>query len=227
MRWDSDSVQLNPSLNAEIGGIVLHDVQWRGRTFTVDIGQRRTTVTLESGAPMPVSTPTGVRTVTQGQSLTLATRRPDLAPSSDLVRCGAATASSAQPGAPALAGVDGSPATDWEPTSVNSTLTAPIASPGLPINTVTLRWGQQWPPAPAPNVPPPPGPVTVLRPASYSVLVSNNGRTWRQVASVSGHDGQVLDTLHLSGVRARFIRVALTATSTTSLPMLDELTATR
>jgi trehalose/maltose hydrolase-like predicted phosphorylase len=227
MRWGADAVQLNPSLNSEIGGIVLHDLQWQGRTFTVSIGQRRTTVTVQSGAPLPIQTPAGIRRVSAGQTLTLATRRPDLAASSDLVRCGAATASSAQPGAPALAAIDGSPATDWEPTSVDSTLTAPLAGARTPIHTVTLRWGQQWPPAPAPNVPPPRGPVTVLRPASYSVLVSNNGQTWRQVAAVSGHDGQVLDTLHLRGVRARFVRVALTAQSATSLPMLQELTVTR
>ena len=227
IRWGANSVELNPSLNAEIGGIVLHNLQWRGRTFTVTIGQQRTTVRLQSGAPLPVQTPAGVRLVSAGRALTLPTRRPDLAPSNDLVRCGTVTASSAQPGAPALAAVDGSPATDWEPASVDSTLTAPIARGRAPIRTITLRWGQQWPPAPAPNVPPPPGPVTVLRPASYSVLVSNNGETWRQVAAVSGQDGQALDTLHLGDVRARFVRIALTATSATSLPQLDELTVKR
>ncbi len=227
IRWGANSVELNPSLNAEIGGIVLHNLQWRGRTFTVTIGQQRTTVRLQTGAPLPVQTPAGVRLVSAGRALTLPTRRPDLAPSNDLVRCGTVTASSAQPGAPALAAVDGSPATDWEPASVDSTLTAPIARGRAPIRTITLRWGQQWPPAPAPNVPPPPGPVTVLRPASYSVLVSNNGETWRQVAAVSGQDGQALDTLHLGDVRARFVRIALTATSATSLPQLDELTVKR
>jgi trehalose/maltose hydrolase-like predicted phosphorylase len=227
MRWGADSVQLNPSLNAEIGGIVLHNLQWQGRTFTVSIGRLRTTVTLQSGAPLRVRTPSGTRQVSPGHTLTLPTRRPDLDPSGDLVRCGAVTASSAQPGAPALAAVDGSPATDWEPASVNSTLTAPVAGADAPITTVTLRWGRQWPPAPAPNVPPPPGPVVVLRPASYSVLVSNDGRTWRQVAAVSGRAGDVLDTLKVSRVRARFVRVALTATSATSLPLLQELTVTR
>ena len=31
MRWNSDSVGLSPSLSSQIGGIVLHDVHWRGR----------------------------------------------------------------------------------------------------------------------------------------------------------------------------------------------------
>ena len=44
MRWDANNVALNPSLNSQIGGIVLHNLQWRGRTFTVAIGQQHTTV---------------------------------------------------------------------------------------------------------------------------------------------------------------------------------------
>ncbi len=227
MRWGANSVQLNPSLNGQIGGIVLHDLQWRGRTFTVAIGQQRTTVTLQSGAPLPIQTPAGTRRLVAGRRLTLATRRPDLTRSSDLVRCNPVTASSSQPGAPALAAVDGSPATDWEPTSVHATLTARIAGLASPIRTVTLRWGRQWPAAPAPNVPPPPTPVIVLRPASFAVLVSNNGHSWRRVAVVSGHAGRVLDTLHLNGGKARFVRIRVTAASSTKLPMLEELTATR
>ena len=226
MRWGADSVALNPSLNGQIGGIVLHNLQWRGRTFTVTIGQQHTTVRLQSGAPLPIHTPAGVRRVFAGRTLTLATRRPDLTASSDLVRCNPVTASSSQPGAPALAAVDGSPATDWEPATVHSTLTARIAGLAAPIRTVTLRWGRQWPTSPAPNVPPPPGPVIVLRPASYLVLVSSNGRRWHRVAVISGHAAQVLDRLHLHGVKARFVRIRVTAAGATKLPMLDELTAT-
>ncbi|MFZ0089712.1 MAG: hypothetical protein WAL63_09415 [Solirubrobacteraceae bacterium] len=73
---------------------------------------------LRSGAPLPVRTPSGTRTVIPGHSLTLATARPDLRPTADAVRCRAATATSAQPGAPALAAVDGSPATDWGPATL-------------------------------------------------------------------------------------------------------------
>jgi trehalose/maltose hydrolase-like predicted phosphorylase len=227
MRWGANSVQLNPSLNGQIGGIVLHDLQWQGRTFTVAIGQQLTTVTLQSGAPFPIQTPAGTRRLVAGRRLTLATRRPDLTRSSDLVRCSPVAASSSQPGAPALAAVDGSPATDWEPTSVHATLTARIAGLASPIRTVTLRWGRQWPTAPAPNVPPPPTPVIVLRPASYAVLVSNNGHSWRRVKVVSGHAGRVLDTLHLGVGKARFVRIRVTAASSKQLPMLEELTATR
>jgi hypothetical protein len=227
MRWDTNDVALNPSLNSEIGGIVLHNLQWRGRTFTVTIGQQHTTVRLTSGAPMPVKTPNGTRRLTSGHALTIATRRPDLTASSDLVRCGRVVASSSQPGAPALAAIDGSPATDWEPAAVKATLTARVQGLAATIRTITLRWGRQWPGPPAPNVPPPPGPVTVLRPASYSVLVSNNGRSWHRVAFVAGHTGRVLDTIHLKRVKARFVRIKVTASSAKVLPQLQELTVNR
>ena len=227
MRWNANNVQLNPSLNSQIGAIVLHNLQWRGRTFTVTIGQQHTVVRLTSGAPFQIKTPAGTRLLTRGHPLTLITRRPDLTASSDLVRCGHVVASNSQPGAPALAAIDGSPATDWEPAGVHATLTAPVQGLAGTIRTITLRWGRQWPAAPGPNIPPPPGPVTVLRPASYSVFVSNNGRTWRRVAFVRGHAGRVLDTIHLKGAKARFVRLRLTAPGAKKLPMLDELTVSR
>jgi hypothetical protein len=235
MRWNPSNVALNPSLNKQIGGIVLQNLQWRGRTFRVAIGQKDTTVTLISGAPLPVKTPQGLKTVRRGHPLTLATRRPDLAKSSNLVQCGHTVASTSQPGAPALAAVDGSPSTDWQPVVPSATLTATVSGAGKSkIRAISLRWGRMWPAAPGPNIPPPPAPVTVLRPASYSVLVSTNGHTWRRVAVVKGHAGRVLDTLHLKGIAARFVRIKVTASTTTStttpststLPMLEELTVT-
>ena len=75
-------------------------------------------------------------------------------------------------------------------------------------------------------MPPPPGPVTVLRPSSYSVEVSKNGRTWRTVARLHGRSG-ALDTVHLrGGTKDRFVRVRVTAPSSKKLPELDELTVT-
>jgi trehalose/maltose hydrolase-like predicted phosphorylase len=225
MRWNPGDVGLAPSLSSQIGGIVLHALRWRGRTFQVAIGPQRTTVTLVSGAPLPVSTPAGARVVRRGHPLILPTRRPDLTASNDLVRCGHAVASSSAPGAPALAAVDGSPATDWQPATVNASLTAPLQPLAGAIRTITLRWGRQWPTVPGPNIPPPPGPVVVLRPASYTVQVSSNRRRWRTVATVHGRTG-VLDTLHVKALKARFVRIRVVASSSTKLPMLDELGVT-
>jgi trehalose/maltose hydrolase-like predicted phosphorylase len=226
MRWNARNVGLEPSLSSQISGIVLHALRWRGRVFQVAIGAQRTTVTLLRGAPLPVLTPQGLRFVRRGRRLTLPTRRPDLTPTRDLVRCGHATATSSQPGTPALAAVDGSPATDWQPATVHASLTAPLEPLAGPIRTITLRWGRQWPAVPGPNIPPPPGPVIVLRPASYTVQVSSNRRQWRTVAFVRRRAG-LLDTVRFKhGIKARFVRVRVTATSPKQLPMLEELTVT-
>ena len=127
MRWNSTNVALNPSLNGQIGGIVLHNLQWQGQTGTV--GDRPTAHDGRAAERCAAADPDTRRRASglRGRAVTLATRRPDLIASSDLVRCNPVTASSSQTGAPALAAVDGSSATDWEPATVRSTLIARIA----------------------------------------------------------------------------------------------------
>ena len=159
MRWNGSAVQLSPSLTSQIGGLVLNDLNWRGRRLhgldrpaahdghaqrrPGDAGQR----------PRP-------RTLRAGHALMIHTRRPDLT-NTAMWSAAASFREQSQPGAPPLAAVDGSPATDWQPTSVPATLTlrwrrAAVAQPRC--------GGDASGPAPAPNVPPPPGPVIVLRP---------------------------------------------------------------
>ena len=240
LRWDSGDVQLAPSLNRQISGVVLHDLSWRGRTFDISVGSRRTTVTLHSGSPLPLSTPQGARTVSAGQTVTIPTARPDLKATRDAVRCHTAKSSSAQPGAPALAAVDGSPATDWQPVSVPATLTAPTSAGTRRIGRVVVTWGRLWPEPPKPNVHPPARPVKTLRPAAYTVQVSTNGKRWRTVASVTRHMNRLTDTFTFPTVKARFVRVKITkgtgisVTETINnkkqvvkqMPMLEELTVT-
>jgi trehalose/maltose hydrolase-like predicted phosphorylase len=232
LRFDALGVQLAPSLSGGIGGIVLHQLRWQGRTFNVAIGRRGTIVTLLSGPALPVSTPAGARSVSAGSSIALPTARPDLTPTSDAVRCGTASASSAQPGAPALAAVDGSPATDWQAVSLPATLTVPVSGGSRQsgggaerVSTATLRWGSQWPPPPkTPNVPPPPGPVKVARATDYTLQVSSDGRRWQTVATLTDDHRGNSDVLHFAPVRARFVRVAISAATLGTPPMLDELT---
>lgn len=69
-----------PVLDRQISGVVLHNLTWRGRTFTLSVGARHTTVTLAGGDPLPASTPQGPRTVSVGHSLSIPTARPDLTP---------------------------------------------------------------------------------------------------------------------------------------------------
>jgi len=89
----------------------------------------------------------------------------DRTPTTDLIRCQSAQASGNQPGAGPLVAVDGSPATGWRPTQLIASLNVPLAFQQT-ISKVTVGWGRQWPPAPAPDVPLPPGPVQTLRAAS-------------------------------------------------------------
>ena len=226
MRWENGEVALAPSLTSQLGGVVLHDVAWRGRTFTVSIGPKTTTVTLDSGSALPIGTPSGREIVSPGQTLRLQTARPDLAHTNDLVRCQSASASSAQPGAPALAAVDGSPATDWEPTTVPATLTVPTAAGPQQVSRAVVRWGREWPPAPGPNIPPPPGPVKTLRASSYKLQVSSGGSTWQTVASVSGQQTGTRDVLQFKPVSAKFVRIKITASTNGTPPLLQEVKVT-
>jgi trehalose/maltose hydrolase-like predicted phosphorylase len=226
MRWENGEVALAPSLTSQLGGVVLHDIAWRGRTFTVSIGPKTTTVTLDSGSALPIGTPSGREIVSPGQTLRLQTARPDLTHTNDLVRCQSASASSAQPGAPALAAVDGSPATDWEPTTVPATLTIPTAAGQQQVSRAVVRWGREWPPAPGPNIPPPPGPVKTLRASSYKLQVSSDGSNWQTVASVSGQQTGTRDVLQFKPVSAKFVRIEITASTNGTPPLLQEVKVT-
>jgi trehalose/maltose hydrolase-like predicted phosphorylase len=226
LRWNASSVELAPTLTDQLGAVVLHDLSWHGRRFTVAIGRRTTTLTVQSGAALPVTTPSGRHTVAPGHSLTIDTRRPDLTPTKDEVRCGDASATSSQPGAPALAAVDGSPATDWQPTALPATLVAPLTGGTRTVGSATLEWGRQWPTPPALGVPPPPGPVTTLRASSYTLVVSTDDRTWHTVATVSDRTVGTTDVLHFTAVRARYIGVRIASSPGMRPPLLDELTVT-
>jgi hypothetical protein len=217
LRWESGDVRLAPSLNAQLRGMVLHDVSWRGRLFTVSISQHTTTVTLQAGSPLPVRTRAGVKTVAVGQPLSISTARPDLTDTSDVVRCAGAYGSSSVPGAVALAGVDGSIATDWQPLRMPATFTARVRGGGHRVSHLTLTWGHLWPGVKKPNVPPTAGPVRTLRASSYAVQVSLNARTWRTVAGVTNGNG-TRDVVHFAPARARFVRLRLFAGGLKPLP---------
>jgi trehalose/maltose hydrolase-like predicted phosphorylase len=224
LRWNAKAVQIDPGLTSQLGGIVLHGLSWHGRRFTVAIGQDSTTITLTSGAKMPVTTASGTHEIDSGQSLSIPTRRPDLVRTTDAVRCGSATATSSQIGAPALAAVDGSPATGWQPSSIPATLTAPVAHGPRTVSNVTLQWGQQWPAAALPDQPAPAGPVTTLRATNYEVDASLDGRAWHTIAKVEQRTSGTTDVLRFAPVKARYISVRITASAGVEPPIVDELT---
>jgi trehalose/maltose hydrolase-like predicted phosphorylase len=223
LRWSASSVQLDPSLTSQLGGIVVRDLAWHGSRFTVAIGQATTTLSVQSGPDLPVTVGGTSHTVAPGATLTVPTRRPDLTPTTDLARCQPATASSAQPGADPLAAVDGSQATGWQPQQITASLDVPLAHQAM-ISRATLQWGQQWPAQPAPNVPPPPGPVKTLRASSYDLVVSVNGRDWTVAATVTNRTSGTSDVLTFSPVRARYVGVRIAAATYDTPPILEELT---
>jgi trehalose/maltose hydrolase-like predicted phosphorylase len=224
LRWNANAVQLAPNLTRQIGGVVLHHLSWHGRRFTLTITEHDTTVALDSGAPLPVQTGTSTHNVTAGHPLTLDTARPDLGATSDAVRCANASASSSQPGAPALAAVDGSPATAWRPATLPAALTIALPKP-VHISGATLQWGQQWPQVQTLNQAPPPGPVITRRATSYTIAVSIDGTTWHTVATVTARVSGTSDALHFPSVQARYISVRIAASTSSQTPILDELTA--
>ena len=223
LRWSARSVQLSPSLTSQLQGIVLRELNWHGRVFTVSIGPATTTVRLQTGPPLPVTVAGVTRTVTPGGTVTVPTRRPDRQPTTNLARCQHATASSAQPGADPLAAVDGSPATDWQPRQITSSLTVRLARRTI-IRTATLEWGRQWPPPPAPNGHPPPGPVTTLRASSYDLMASRDGKHWMVIAQVRNRNSGTRDVLNFTTVYARYIGLRITSATHYTPPMLEELT---
>ncbi len=241
LRFQAAGVRLAPSLGGGMSGVVLRNLTWRGRTFQISVGSHTTTLTLVSGAPLRVTTPSGRHTVRAGHVLGIPTARPDRRPTTDLVRCQAASATSAAPGDPALAAVDGSRATPWVPASLPATLTAPIRGGGRTIDRAVVTWGQVWPLVIKPNVHPKPTPVRTVRPRSYVLQVSSNGKTWRTLVSVSGNSARTSDVLRFKPVRARLVRIKITRgtgikvtsgsgktkMTATAMPQLQELTVDR
>jgi trehalose/maltose hydrolase-like predicted phosphorylase len=227
LRWNAGAVQLAPSLSGVLGGIVVHDLSWHGRRFTIAIGPHTTTVTLNSGATLSIETGSRLRHLSRGQTLTIVTGRPDRSPTTDVVRCGHATATTSEPGAPALAAVDGSPATPWQPVSLPATFTVTLSGGSKTVSTATLHWGRLWPSAAAPNQAPPPGPVITLRATIYTVAVSVDGHHWRTVARVTGRTTGTTDVLHFPATRARSVAVTISGSTDSRDPLLDELTVGR
>jgi trehalose/maltose hydrolase-like predicted phosphorylase len=222
LRWSARSVRLSPSLTGQLRGIVVRGLAWHGRLFTVAIGPAATKVAVQRGPALPVTVAGVTRLVGPGGTLTVPTRRPDKRATTDLARCQRAAASSAVPGADALAAVDGSAATGWRPQRVPARLTVRL-SRGAILRTATVTWGRQWPPQPAPNVHPPPGPVKTLRASSYDVLVSQDGRSWTVVGRIRHRASGVRDVLRFAPVRARYVQLRIMAATHHTPPLLQEL----
>lgn len=145
LRLREDGVRLDPTLPPQLrAGVSLTRLVFRGSTYDVTIGPRTTKVRLTSGSPFTVHTPAGPRRLST--TLTLPTRRPDLAPTTDAARCRPATATSETPGLYAAAAVDGSAATAWSPDGAAGTLTVDLERTA-PVTAITPEWTDTHPEA--------------------------------------------------------------------------------
>jgi trehalose/maltose hydrolase-like predicted phosphorylase len=239
LRWEGSSVQLAPGLSGPLTSVTLHDLKWHGRTFTLSIHRDSATVTLLKGAPLPITTAAAHTTVSTGHPVKISTAAATASRATgDPLRCGQATATSTAPGEPALAAVDGTAATNWQPAAIPATLTAPMAGGAHRISRVTVHWGRTWPPVIIPNVHPRPAPVRTVRSRRYAVQVSTRG-AWRTVATVDSASSRTRDTIIFPAVRASGVRLRLLAGSGVEtipaksktatppvpiLPMVQELT---
>nr|WSW67031.1 discoidin domain-containing protein [Streptomyces sp. NBC_00995] len=158
LRLREDGVRLDPLLPPQLrDGVSLTGLRYRGRTYDIAIGPRTTEVRLTAGAPFTLHTPSGPRTLSS--TLTLPTRRPDLAPTTDAARCRPATATSETPGLYAAAAVDGSAATAWSPGGRTGALTVDLGRTA-PVTAITPEW-------------------TDVPPASHRLETSADGRNWQ------------------------------------------------
>jgi trehalose/maltose hydrolase-like predicted phosphorylase len=162
LRWREHAVHLDPMLPPQLSaGVTVTGLRWQGHTFDVQIGATSTKVVARSGGGFTVEDRDGAtHAVPGGGSLTLPTRRPDLAPTTDLARCKPATATSEEPGMYAEAAVDGSIATAWTPTASTASLTVDLGQ-SVKIKQVIARW-------------------TGTAPA-YTISTSSDGTTWSRM----------------------------------------------
>lgn len=167
MRWSPTALVVDPTLPPQLKqGITLHGVRYQGRTLTIAIGPRATTVTMDAGEPVAVKTPEGLRTLRVGQPLRLRTARPDLDPTRNLARCRAVTASSAARANQPAAAVDGNAVTNWTATTTSSSYEIELGGHSGTLATTAgavIHWG-------------------ATRPAEYTVSVQGADGGWRQVA---------------------------------------------
>ncbi|WP_324192897.1 discoidin domain-containing protein [Nocardia transvalensis] len=199
LRFHEDRVRLEPLLPPRLSdGVTIHGLRWQGRVFDVTVGAQRTTVTLKSGAPLPVDTGPGteVRQVDSGAVLELPTRRPDLAPTDDAAQCKTVTASSEEPGQYAEAAVDGEGATSWRPDAAQADLTVDLGAEAV-VTRVVSSWTQ---PAPA----------------ATQVSVSADNRTWTAVSTTPTGD-------LVEPTNARYVRIQVTGADPNAHPGLREL----
>ena len=140
LRLEADGVDVDPSLPPQLNdGVTVSGIHWQGRQFTAEIGPQQTTLILNQGPPLPIRTPAHAYSLRIGSPLTVATRRPDLAPTKNVALCKPVTTTSNEPGRYAVAAVDGDATTGWSPEGDEGSITVDLQTP-TPISQIIEHW---------------------------------------------------------------------------------------
>lgn len=200
------AVHLDPNLPPQLAGITLRGLVWQGRTFTVHIGPRQTRIILNSGPALPLETPSGPYTVQPGSPLFISTRRSDLQTSDNLARCRPVTASSSLPGSPAVAAVDGIPATAWVAREAHAEFTIQLSN-SAKLSSVAVVRGTP-------------------KPLHYSVELSTDRTHWTSVGEASGLLSGTTETtqeLRFAPRAARYVRLVFPGIGDAQPPNITEI----
>ena len=200
-----------PEPHPQLQGIMLRNLSWRGRRFTVSVGRRFMSGRSSPGGRSRSEPSAGYGWLRPAAALSIARPPADLRRTSDAVDCQPAKASNAEPAR-----------LPWPPSTATRRPMAGRASPGHVYHTAARRssdhrprnglWGRLWPGVEQPDVPRAPGPVKTLGASSYTVQVWQ----WPRLADggeVRGVTKRITDVLRFGPVRARFIRLRLTKRS--------------
>lgn len=168
-RWRTDRVLFNPLLPPQLsGGVTIRGLQYQGRTVTATLGARTSTLRLDSGSALTVQSGDRTQTVAAGQSLTVPTRRPDLEPTPNLLRCKGGTATGSALGNYVSAANDGSASTVWRTADGKGSVTIRLPRP-TPVGSVRVEWAGTLP-------------------TSARVETSRDGTSWTELGSLSDTD---------------------------------------
>ena len=191
LRFDSDAIEIDPSLPPQITGLTLTGLHWQGRIFTLRITREGSTATLVSGAALPIRSRQGNVVLMPGRPVTLVTRTPDTQPTDNLARCRAVTATSAVAGNPPVGAVDGSTATSWSPVGGHGALTIEFEVPRIVQRVdVTSGTGETF---------------------ADQVQTSADGHVWRSIGSPASGSTDNVGTITLDDNKtaARFLRISV------------------
>jgi hypothetical protein len=205
-RPQPDAVRLDPNLPPQMAGITLPNLKWQGRVFTLHIGPEHSTVTLLSGAPMRVITPSKTETAQPGVALEIPTRRSDQLPTEDEARCRTITSSSAVSGRPAVAAVDGLPATSWVAADARAEITVDFGKTTLMAALSVARGSRD--------------------PFPYNVQISSDQLHWKTIATAPATaegSGAGNDHLTFPPVWAQFLRLDFPGAEGAKPPNIAEI----